>query len=177
MYRDVIKSDKSPEQVKIENIKPEFTLNYIRNYSNRAHTFHLCANKREVGKQRTISNYILSFVQSLIDQQNKKYYLSIYVTGEFLDEKANNQRNEFSIPFKKEDKTDFDEICLVELFDDLSNNVRQNYSDIIETADKEKNNRIRDYILNPQTPRLLYKHLLNVPNILMTFLLTYQMKD
>jgi hypothetical protein len=161
-YRSVIKLDKSLERLKINNIEFDFTLNYIRNYSNKAHSFHLCANKREVGNKRTISNYIPSFVQSLIDKQQKKYYLSIYVTGEFLDEKANNQRNEFMLPEKTENKNAFDEISLSELFDNLSVSVRKTYSNLIETADKEKNDRIREYILNPKTPRLIYKHLLSV---------------
>jgi hypothetical protein len=166
-YLNVIKLDKSSEQLKIDSIESEFILNYIRNYSNKTktHSFHLCANKRELGKKRPISNYIPSFVQSLIDEQQKKYYLSIYVTGKFLDEKANNQRNELLLPEKAEEKTIFDKISLAELFDNLSNNVRNTYSSFIETADKEKNDRIRDYILNPKTPRLAYKHLLNVSNI------------
>ncbi|MDL2311468.1 hypothetical protein LJC68_01135 [Bacteroidales bacterium OttesenSCG-928-B11] len=165
IYRNVIKFDREPAQLKIDNIDSIFNLNYLKNYSNKAHSFHLCANKREVGKKTNMSNFIPSFVQSLIDEQQKKYYLSIYVTGDFLDEKANNQRNEFSVPLKKEQKTDFDEICLSELFDNLSDNVRQTYSNFIETADKEKNERIRNYILNGKTPRLAYKHLLNVSNI------------
>jgi hypothetical protein len=164
-YRSVIKLDKSPEQLKISNIDTDFTLNFIKNYSNKAHSFHLCANKREVGKKKTISTYIPSFVQHLIDEQQKKYYLSIYVTGEFLDEKANNQRNEFMIPDKIENKNAFDEISLTELFDNLSNNVRKTYSNFIATADKEKNDRIRGYILNSQTPRLIYKHMLSVEGI------------
>jgi hypothetical protein len=164
-YHNVIKLDKSAEQLKISNIKSEFTLNYIRNYSNKLHSFHLCANKREVGKKVKMSNYIPSFVQGLIDEQHKKYYLSVYVTGKFLDEKANNQRNEFMLPEKTEDKNVFDEISLGELFENLSNNVRTIYSGFIEAVDKEKNDRIRDYILNPKTPRLMYNHLLSIEGI------------
>lgn len=164
-YRAVIKLDKSPEQLKIKNIKPEFTVNFIRNYSNKAHSLHLCANKREVGKKRTVSKYIPSFVQSLVDEQQKKYYLLIYVTSDFLDEKANSQRNEFMLPEKAEDKNAYDEISLAELIDNLSNRVRTIYYNFIETADKEKKDRIRDYILNPQRPRLIYNHLFSVEGI------------
>jgi hypothetical protein len=166
IYRSVIKLDKLPEQLKIIDIEPNFTLNYIRNYSNKAHSFHLCANKREVGKKKTISTYIPSFVQHLIDEQQKKYYLSIYVTSEFLDEKANNQRNEFTIPQKKEEDSElFNVLSIEELLANFANNVRNKYSSYIETADKEKNDRIQNYILNSKMPRLAYKHLLSVDNI------------
>ena len=164
-YRSVIKSDRRPVSLKISNIEPDFVLHYIRNYSNRAHSFHLCANKREVGKKKSISNYIPSFVQGILDEQQKRYFLSIYATGAFLDEKANSQRNEFMLPEKADSKNAFDEISLSELLDNFSDNVRQTYSGIIEAADKEKNDKIENYILNPKNPRLAYKHLLSIKDI------------
>jgi len=166
MYRTVIQFDKKSEPIKIGKIDFDFNLHYLRNYSNKSHSIHLCANKREVGKKTPIITYIPSFVQSLIDNQQKKYYVSVYVTGQFLDEKANNQRNEFSIPKKNEEKNEWlDLISMEELFVELSNSIKNNYLDDITTADKEKNDRIRNYILDPKTPRLAYKHLLSVENI------------
>ena len=164
--RTVIKVDKQSEPLKIPKIKSDFNLNYIRNYSNRTHSFHLCANKREVGTKTTISKYIPSFEQSLVDDQQKKYYISVYVTGKFLDEKANNQRNEFSIPLRKEDKKDWvDIISIEELLTNISNDVRNKYSSYIESADKEKSDRIQNYILNSKKPRLVHKHLLCIDKI------------
>ena len=166
MYRSVIKFDREVESLKIDKIDYPFNLNYLRNYSNKTHSFHLCANKREVGKKTTISTYIPSFVQNLIDEHQKKYYISIYITGKFLDEKANNQRNEFSIPLKTEDKREhFDIFSMEELLTSFSNDVKKKYSNIIKDADKEKNDKIQKYILNPKAPRLTYKHLLSVKNI------------
>ena len=165
IFRSVIKFDKAQEPLKIDKIKTEFNLYYLRNYSNKTHSFHLCANNREVGKKTNISTYIPSFTNSLIDSENKKYYISIYVTGKFLDESANNQRNEFSIPFEEKNKKEgFDIISLEELFYKLSSNVRKKYSEIIDTADNEKKEKIRNYILNPDKPRLIYKHLLSLEN-------------
>ena len=59
-------------------------------------------------------------MQGLQDENEKKYFLSVYVTGDFLDEKANNQRNKFGIPQKEEDKSSFDAISLEELLRDDS---------------------------------------------------------
>lgn len=165
LYRNVVKFDKEVKSLKLNNLIQPFNLSYLRNYNNKTHSFHLCANKREVGKKTSVSNYIPSFVQGLQDEDEKKYYLSVYVTGDFLDEKANYQRNKFSIPKKEEDKSSFDEISIDELLRDISDNVRTEYSEWITTAVKEKNKRIENYILNPDKPRLAYRHLLSVANV------------
>ncbi|HRN72212.1 MAG TPA: hypothetical protein PLM81_03725 [Ginsengibacter sp.] len=165
LYRSVIKFDKEVKSLKIGNIIAPFNLNYLRSYSNKSHSFHLCANKREVGKKFGVANFIPSFVQSLQDEGNERYFLSVYITSEFLDLKANNQRNKFAIPLKTEDKSTFDEISLEELLNEVSNNMRTQYATAIETAEREKNERIQNYILNPQRPRLAYKYLLTVDNI------------
>jgi hypothetical protein len=140
-------------------------LNFIRNYENRSHYFHLCANKREVGKKINISTSIPSFVNALTDYEDKKYYLSVYVTGKILDDKANYHRNKFSIPSKSEDKNVFDIISIEELLGNVSESVKLEYSEWIEDAQKVKAERIHNYILNPDKPRFAYKHLLSVENI------------
>ena len=89
-----------------------------------------------MGKKISVSNYIPSFVQNLKDENEKKYFLSVYVTSDFLDVKANNQRNKFSIPQKQDDKNAFDEISIDELLNDVSDNVRTEYSEWIVDADK-----------------------------------------
>lgn len=160
LYSSVVKFDREVKDIKLKNVETPFNLNYLRNYTNKTHSVHLCANKREVGKKVSISTYIPSFVQALQDEEENKYYLSIYVTGDYLDEKSNNQRNKFAIPQKDDDKNSFDEISIEELLTDVSNNVRTQYSDAIETAEIEKNIKIREYILNPKKPRLTYNHLL-----------------
>jgi hypothetical protein len=121
-YRTVVKFDREVKTIKLENVETSFNLNYLRNYINKTHSVHLCANKREVGKKVSIATYIPSFVQSLQDEGGIKYYLSIYVTGEYLDEKSNYQRNKFAIPQKNDDKTPFDEISIEELLTDISDN-------------------------------------------------------
>ncbi len=49
-----------------------------------------------------------------------------------------------------------------EVLIDASENLKAQYSGWIVNAEKEKNKRIRNYILNPDKPRLDYKHLLTV---------------
>ncbi|MCU4173951.1 hypothetical protein [Carboxylicivirga sp. N1Y90] len=165
LFNQFVKFDKASKDIKINGIEAPFSLDYLRNYKNKSHSVHLCANKREVGAKVNIANYIPSFVNGLMDEQEEKYYLSVYVTGDFLDERANNQRNKFAIPLKSEDKTSFDELSIDELLSDVSVNLRTQYSEHIVAAVDEKNSKIHNYILNPQKPRLAYRHLLNVDNV------------
>lgn len=164
IYKTVIKIEKIDNNVEIPNIETKFHLNYIKNYNGvQSHSLHLCANNRQVGNKQTLTKYIPSF-RELYDNDNQKYHLSLYVTSEFLNEKAHPQRNRFSIPEKDEKLTEFDSISLDGLFKGIAEKVRITYSDYIAEAEREKNDRIKEYILNKEKPRLRYNHLLKINN-------------
>jgi len=162
IYKSVISIEKIEKEVEILGIESKFNLNYIRNYNGaQSHALHLCANNRQVGKKQTLTKFIPSF-KELHDKDQKKYHLSLYVTSKFLDDKAQPQRNRFSIPDRDDKLTEFDKVSLEGLFKSLSEKVKSNYSEHICEAEKEKKDRIRSYILDKNKPRLRYKHLLNV---------------
>lgn len=164
IYKSVISIERIDENIELHKIKTKFNLNYIRNYNGvQSHSLHLCANNRQVGKKQTLTKFIPSF-KELHDEDDNKYHLSLYVTSEFLDEKAHPQRNRFSIPDKDEKLTEFDVISLEGLFKELSEEVKGKYSEHIKEAENEKTVRIRNYILDKNKPRLRYNHLLNVEN-------------
>ncbi len=52
-----------------------------------------------------------------------------------------------------------------EVLIDASENLKAQYSEWIVNAEKEKNERVRNYILNPDKSRLAYKHLSVVSEI------------
>lgn len=165
IFNTVIKYDRKPETVKTEKIKDEFILHYIRNYKNRSHSIHLCANNREVGKKINVANQIPAFVNALEDENEAKYYLSIYTTSTYLDEKTNSQRTKFLLPLTVEDKNSFDSLSFEELFKLLSTDIRSKYEKSIIETEKEKNSNIRNYILNKKKPRLIYRHLLDMEEV------------
>ncbi len=165
IFNTVIKYDRKPEKIKIGKIKDDFILHYIRNYKNRSHSIHLCANNREVGKKINIANYIPAFVKALEDEEQSKYYLSIYTTSDYLDEKANSQRTKFLLPLTEEEKTSFDNLSFEELFKNLSTDIKTKYEKNITETEKEKNVNIRNYILNDKKPRLIYRHLLDMEDV------------
>jgi hypothetical protein len=164
IYKTVIKIEKIDKNVVIPNVDSKFNLNYIKNYNGvQSHSLHLCANNRQVGTKQTLTKYIPSF-KELYDNENLKYHISLYVTGDYLDEKAHPQRNRFSIPDKDEKLTEFDSISMEGLYIGLADKVRSTYSNYIVEAEKEKNDRIKNYILNKEKPRLRYNHLLKIEN-------------
>lgn len=161
IFRDIIQFDRDEKIIKVKDSDENFILNYVRNFSSRTHSMHLCANNREVGNKISLSTHIPSFVKPILSG-DKSYYLSVYVTSKFLDKKVNSQRTKFLLPEREEDKAMFDSICLSEIYDSISDNVKKEYESIIAEAEKEKKDRIRSYILNKDKPRLAYRHLLNV---------------
>jgi hypothetical protein len=163
IYKTVIEVEKNELNLKFSDIEQDFNLRYIRNYNGvHSHSIHLCANKREVGKKQSLTNYLPSFKE--LYNEDKKYYLSIYVESKFLDDNNHPQRNRFTFPEASNKKSDYDLFSLEELFTHVSDNVRINFSEHIQEAEKEKNKRIENYILNPHKPRLRYRHLLSVDN-------------
>ncbi len=165
IYKTVVKIEKIEENAEIPNVESKFNLNYIKNYNGvQSHSLHLCANNRQVGNKQTLTKYIPSF-KELYDSENQKYHLSLYVTSKFLDKKAHPQRNSFSIPDKDEKLTEFDSISLEGLYKGLADKVRSTYSNYIIESEKEKNDRIKNYILNKEKPRLRYNHLLKIENV------------
>ncbi|RKS01710.1 hypothetical protein [Flavobacterium sp. 102] len=163
IYKSVIEIEKKEPNLQFSDIPESFNLSYVRNYNGvHSHSIHLCANKREVGKKQSLTNFLPSFKELYND--DKKYYLSIYVESDFLDQNNHPQRNKFMLPENSAAKNDFDKFSLDELFKHISDNVRSNFTEHIQEAEKEKNERIEKYILNPQKPRLRYRHLLSVDN-------------
>ena len=165
IYKSVISIEKTDRDVNVTNVQEGFVLNYIKNFNGvQSHSVHLCANNRQVGKKQTLTKYIPSF-KELYDKDGSKYHLSLYVTSAFLDEKAHPQRNRFTIPEKDEKMNDFESISLDGLYRELAEQVRVNYSSHIDAAEKEKDERIKKYILNKDNPRLRYKHLLSIEDV------------
>lgn len=162
LFKDYIKFDRDAKPLNLKNLSTDLKLNYVRNYSTRSHAMHLCANNREVGKKITLSSYIPSFVKPITDEKNTNYYLSIYVTGNLLDEKVNSQRTKFLMPTKEEDKSSFDLISINELCNFISDDVKIEYKNIIKETEIERDEKVREYILNKDKPRLAYRHLLNI---------------
>lgn len=56
----------------------------------------------------------------------------------------------------------FEGLCLQDIFNEISSNVKTEYKDVIEKAEKEKDNRVRNYILDKNRPRLAYRHLIGI---------------
>ncbi len=142
IYKSVIKIEKTEKDILIPNVKEPFTINYIKNYNGvHAHSIHLCANNRQVGDKETLTKYIPTF-KELHDNDEFKYHLSLYITSDFLDDKVHPQRNKLMLPDSSDKKKEYDGVSLQELYNNVADNVRENYSDFIQGAENERNDRI-----------------------------------
>lgn len=159
-FKETIKFDRHREKLKL-NDDEELNLDYIRRYDKKVHLLNLCANNRLVQK-KSISSSIPSFVNPIRDSENQNFFLSVYATGNYLDEGVNSQRNKFWISEKGDQKTAFESFAVEEIIQRISDQIRDTYSEYLKKSSTERDERVRNFILNPKRPRLAYKHLIDV---------------
>ncbi|MFN9352882.1 MAG: hypothetical protein ACK567_03155 [Chitinophagales bacterium] len=165
-YKNVLEIEKT-DTIPVPNLKEPLRLTYIRNYEPvHAHSFHLCANLRQVGNKTTLTEYIPSFKEFY--NGDRKYHINVYVESDYLDNNNNPQRNRFTIPDRPDKKELFNKVSLEEIYEVVSANVRETYKEHIQKSEFEKNEKVRDYILNPKKPRYGYRYLLNIPEAFIT---------
>jgi len=86
------------ETISIKN--HQFKIQHLRLYSgdsNQQHSYHLCANNRDVSQVK-LSNKIPSLIRKLVDEKGEAFYYKCYIEGNYLDERANSQRTSFTFP-------------------------------------------------------------------------------
>ena len=85
----------------------EFALQAYRHRDGRArHDLHLCANGREVTTSK-LRDLLPELPERLLDESQEPYTLIVLVTGEYLDDHANQERTR--IAFRSEEEPDLDE--------------------------------------------------------------------
>lgn len=85
----------------------EFFLQAYRHRDGRSrHDLHLCANGREVTTSK-LRELLPELPERLLDEEQVAYTLIVLVTGEYLDDHANQERTK--IAFKSEDEDDIEE--------------------------------------------------------------------
>lgn len=157
-----VEDDIIPLSIKGKSFELYFLKTYFKNFH--MHQIHYCANKREV-KDISISKLIPRFINERIldTASNKTYFLSIYVTGEYLNEGVEDFRNSFTFPTKKPENQIFDIISLEEINEAISEVIAERYKLFIEAQKDKILLETSAYIF---TEALEYKHLLSHPELL-----------
>ena len=134
-----------------------YFLKHLVKSSSKLHKIHFCAHNRNV-KSINIKSFIPNLYNP-IERNNEKYYLSVFITGKYLDDNLNEVRNTFTFPDESDEKDEYliKDVSLEDIKEKVKEEIKKEYKGIIDTVDKNKLEKIKEYILSRQG--IEYRHL------------------
>ena len=135
----------SVAQIPLEVARFHFTCHLARMYASeeKRHRFFLCAHQRDVSAEN-LQPHIPDMIRRLEDERGQ-FVLLCYVTGEYLDEHANQERT--AIAFADADSsTLLGEIARQQLIDGIVTVVKESVAPLLKTVREEKRAQIESYI-------------------------------
>lgn len=141
-----------------------FALQAYRHRDGRSrHDLHLCANGREVTTNK-LRDLLPELPEKLLDADQEPYTLIVLVTGEYLDDHANQERTRIS--FQSDDEPDFDEtlVSRQSLNRGITDTLRPLLADDLQSTNEEKRSQIEKFVEHAPEYRALthprYKELI-----------------
>lgn len=153
----LIQYDKDIQYFKVN--KENFQLHILRENTKKQNSILFCANKRQVGKTVNMTR-IIPGLDSAIQTEQNRYYISAYITSDYLDKRVNSIRNSFNIAQNQDEKELDEKLCFDDIFKELEIQIDNLYSEHIKLIEIQKVQKISAYILNNKNPRFEYKYLL-----------------
>ena len=123
-----------------------FALQAYRHRDGRSrHDLHLCANGREVTTNK-LRDLLPELPEKLLDADQEPYTLIVLVTGEYLDDHANQERTRIS--FQSDDEPDFDEtlVSRQSLNRGITDTLRPLLADDLQSTNEEKRSQIEKFV-------------------------------
>jgi hypothetical protein len=123
-----------------------FALQAYRHRDGRArHDIHLCANGREVTTTK-LRDLLPELPEKLLDSDQEPYTLIVLVTGEYLDEHANQERTR--IAFQANDEQYLDETLISRnaLYQKVADTLRPLLTDDLQSTHEEKRAQIERFV-------------------------------
>lgn len=123
-----------------------FALQAYRHRDGRSrHDLHLCANGREVTTSK-LRDLLPELPEKLLDADQEPYTLIVLVTGEYLDDHANQERTRIS--FQSDDEPDLDETLVSRqaLNRGISDTLRPLLADDLKSTNEEKRSQIEKFV-------------------------------
>ena len=123
-----------------------FALQAYRHRDGRSrHDLHLCANGREVTTNK-LRDLLPELPEKLLDADQELYTLIVLVTGEYLDDHANQERTRIS--FQSDDEPDFDEtlVSRQSLNRGITDTLRPFLADDLRSTNEEKRLQIEKFV-------------------------------
>lgn len=134
------------EERSFEVLGHTFALQVYRRREGRSrHEMHLCANGREVTTSK-LRGLLPELPERLIDTDQEPYTLIALITGEYLDEHANQERTRIS--FQSEDESDLDETLVSRqaLNRGITETLRPLLADDLRSTNEEKRSQIEKFV-------------------------------
>jgi hypothetical protein len=109
------------------------------------HDMHFCANGREVTTSK-LRDILPALPERLIDADQEPYTLIVLITGEYLDDHANQERTRIS--FQTEDEPDLDEslVSRQALNHGVAETLRPLLADDLKSTNEEKRSQIEGFV-------------------------------
>lgn len=123
-----------------------FALQAYRHRDRRSrHDLHLCANGREVTTNK-LRDLLPGLPECLLDDDQESYTLIVLVTGEYLDDHANQERTRIS--FQSDDEPDMDETLVSRqaLNRGIADTLRPLLVDDLKSTNEEKRSQIEKFV-------------------------------
>jgi len=123
-----------------------FALQAYRHRDGRSrHDLHLCANGREVTTNK-LRDLLPELPEKLLDADQEPYTLIVLVTGEYLDDHANQERTRIS--FQSDDEPDIDEtlVSRQSLNRGITDTLRPLLADDLQSTNEEKRSQIAKFV-------------------------------
>jgi hypothetical protein len=123
-----------------------FALQAYRHRDGRSrHDLHLCANGREVTTSK-LRDLLPELPERLLDSDQEPYTLIVLVTGEYLDDHANQDRTRIS--FQSDDEPDIDEtlVSRQSLNRGITDTLRPLLADDLQSTNEEKRSQIEKFV-------------------------------
>jgi hypothetical protein len=123
-----------------------FALQAYRHRDGRSrHDLHLCANGREVTTNK-LRDLLPELPEKLLDSDQEPYTLIVLVTGEYLDDHANQERTRIS--FQSDDEPDIDEtlVSRQSLNRGITDTLRPLLADDLQSTNEEKRSQIEKFV-------------------------------
>lgn len=136
-----------------------FDIYYIKEYNNNnSHQIHYCANEREV-LTKNVNTFISSFVNSLKDELQGEYYLSIYITSKYLDTHVNPERTRLPIPNKEVEEDLAYPISMEKINNEVKKSIYKHFEDDLKETEENVLIDYQEFIKN-KAPE--YRHLIQL---------------
>jgi|JI10StandDraft_1071094.scaffolds.fasta_scaffold00371_24 hypothetical protein len=137
----------------------KFETNIVKLYSSRIdNKVHYCAHTREVQSEK-LNIEIPELDTYLVDENKERFSIAVYVTGNYLNEKVNEERTLIQFAKDSDEALQFpNEVSQEEILKIISSMLREEFSLYLDSLSEERFERIKRFVQDHPRYRQLMKY-------------------